>query len=195
MALKTVKICDDEKRHQLARELNTLNKFLIEGTIADEFPCKYIVGYYDVYCEDMNVYVCLEYMDNGSLQDQLDKNIKLSEPAVAAIAYQSLSGLAFLNEKKIIHRDLKPANILLNKKGEVKLSDFGTAKDEDIGHTFLGTIMFMSPERIQGKEHSFSTDIWSLGIIIYQIATGKYPYDTERKSIFYIIFYRWFLGN
>lgn len=194
MALKTVKICDDEKRHQLARELNTLNKFLIEGTIADEFPCKYIVGYYDVYCEDMNVYVCLEYMDNGSLQDQLDKNIKLSEPAVAAIAYQSLSGLAFLNEKKIIHRDLKPANILLNKKGEVKLSDFGTAKDEDIGHTFLGTIMFMSPERIQGKEHSFSTDIWSLGIIIYQIATGKYPYDTERKSIFYI-FYRWFLGN
>lgn len=146
------------------------------------------MGFYDAYVnnDDMSVYICLEFMDNGSLQEQLDQQIHFSEPAIIGIAYQALLGLTFLNSKDILHRDIKPANILLNKKGDVKLSDFGTAKDEELGKTFLGTVMYMSPERVKGEKHSFQTDIWSLGIIFYQLATLRYPYENEKKRIKYI---------
>lgn len=130
-------------------------------------------------------------MDNGSLQEQLDQHIHFSEPTIIGIAYQALLGLSFLNSKDILHRDIKPANILLNRKGDVKLSDFGTAKDEELGKTFLGTVMYMSPERVKGEKHSFQTDIWSLGIIFYQLATLKYPYENDKKRIYiyaYILF-------
>lgn len=86
-----------------------------------------------------------------------------------------------------IHRDLKPENILLNQLGEIKLTDFGVSKALDgsfgLAGTFVGTARYMSPERVQGGKYSFPSDIWSLGITLYEMATGENPYSNTVSPI------------
>ena len=86
-----------------------------------------------------------------------------------------------------IHRDLKPENILLNSLGEIKLTDFGISKalqfTAGICSTFVGTVSYMSPERIEGTKYSFPSDVWSLGIILYELATGLYPYPLTKSPV------------
>ena len=128
-------------------------------------------------------------MNLGSL-DKVLKNIKLKklpppcvpETILSKITKQILLGLSYLHkEKHQIHRDIKLANILINSDGIVKLTDFGIAKNLDnssnLSLTYVGTRNFMSPERIVGKEYSYSSDIWSLGLVIYELATGIFPYN------------------
>jgi serine/threonine protein kinase len=85
-----------------------------------------------------------------------------------------------------VHRDLKPENILLNSMGDVKLTDFGISKELDntlaMCKTMVGTRAYMSPERTQGAKYSYSSDVWSLGIILYEMATFKYPYNEKDSS-------------
>lgn len=92
-----------------------------------------------------------------------------------------LSGLAYLNIcQKQMHRDIKPDNILVNTQGFVKLTDFGITKQLDetsaLVSTFVGTMNYMSPERMEGEKYSFEGDIWSLGIVLVELMTGSYPY-------------------
>lgn len=89
--------------------------------------------------------------------------------------------------KHQIHRDMKPGNILINTYGLVKLTDFGIAKTLENSsaycNTFVGTKTYMSPERIMGKEYSYSSDIWSLGLILFELATGVFPYNFSKIFI------------
>lgn len=86
-----------------------------------------------------------------------------------------------------IHRDIKPANILINSKGEVKLTDFGISKEleesNQFAHTFVGTVTYMSPERIEGKRYNHLSDIWSFGMVILEMAIGSYPYPSHKTYI------------
>jgi serine/threonine protein kinase len=99
-----------------------------------------------------------------------------------------LGGLIYLHKvKHQLHRDIKPANILINSDGIVKLTDFGIAKTlentEDLSNTFVGTKNYMSPERILGQDYSYSSDIWSLGLVVYELATGLFPYNFSKVYI------------
>ena len=128
-------------------------------------------------------------MDAGSLENILDVYRiaqvipQIDEKIIAKIAIQLLCGISFLHSLKLLHRDIKPANILLNTKGEVKLTDFGISKelinDTDFSTTFVGTTSYMSPERIMGQSYSFKSDIWSLGLVLYELATGKKLYSNK----------------
>lgn len=86
-----------------------------------------------------------------------------------------------------IHRDIKPANILINSKGEVKLTDFGISKEleesNQFANTFVGTVTYMSPERIEGKRYNHLSDIWSFGMVILEMALGVYPYPSYKSYI------------
>lgn len=137
-----------------------------------------IVKCYGCFMSKNTISMMLEFMDMGSLQNLLEKPIP--EPILSYIARQILDGLSFLHHvKKVIHRDIKPANVLMNTKGEIKISDFGISRtvDSTMGQvtTFVGSKKYMSPERINGEHYGILSDIWSLGIMLYELALGAFP--------------------
>jgi len=124
-------------------------------------------------------------MDRGSLADmkkKLPETIKgVPENILARIAMDTCLGLAHLHgKKKVLHRDIKPENILINSQGMTKLTDFGISRDLNstvaMAATFVGTATYMSPERALGQDYSYASDIWSVGMVIYELATKTYPF-------------------
>ena len=133
----------------------------------------------------------MEYMDLGSLRAFLDVVKEMSsevplipEPFIATMLGQILGGLHYLHEHKSLHRDVKPGNVLTNSLGEVKISDFGISKiiQETLARTFVGTSRYMAPERIKHEIYDTPCDIWGLGMILYEMATGALPYADAASS-------------
>ncbi|KAL5572425.1 hypothetical protein UlMin_022022 [Ulmus minor] len=171
-ALKVIQMDIQESvRRRIAQELK----------INQSSQCPYVVVCYQSFYDNGTISIILEYMDGGSLDDFLKKVRTIPEPYLAAITKQVLKGLLYLHhDRHIIHRDLKPSNLLINHRGEVKITDFGvsTIMESTSGQasTFLGTYNYMSPERIIGGEYGYKSDIWSLGLVLLECATGKFPY-------------------
>jgi len=176
VAVKTVKVDSKTKREQMLSE--------IKGLISAE-GCPYLVQWYAGFvAKDTGlVNVCIEFMDRGSLADLKRRLGGGSVPPehLAYVAASVIRGLAHLEERRVLHRDVKPENILHAADGQVKLTDFGISKDVNtsVGMTFIGTANYMAPERVSGKEYSFPSDIWSAGMVIYELAMGTYPFTTS----------------
>ncbi|ANZ73667.1 BA75_00794T0 [Komagataella pastoris] len=150
-----------------------------------------IVQYYGTFINEKSasIYICMEYMGGKSL-DAIYKNIKtrggrIGEKVLGKIAESVLKGLSYLHERKIIHRDIKPQNILLNFNGEVKLCDFGVSGEviNSLATTFTGTSYYMAPERIKNEPYTVTSDVWSLGLTLLEVAQGRFPYYSERDHI------------
>jgi serine/threonine protein kinase len=144
-----------------------------------------IVQIYDIDIQDENYYMVMEYIDSGTLKERL---IQASGPlpihAMAHIFRQIASALGYAHRKGVLHRDIKPANVLLDKSGRVVLTDFGIARivsetQFTVTGTLVGTPAYMSPEQGKGLQISTPSDIYSLGIILYEMVTGKVPFDAE----------------
>ena len=142
-----------------------------------------VVGVKDYFEDDENVYIILELCKNKSLADYLKQRGKLTEIEVKCFIFQLLQGLKCLHKKKVIHRDLKPNNLLLDDKNELKIGDFGViaqlTDDKERRYSICGTYNYMAPEIFQnnGKGYSYEVDIWSVGIIMYQLLTGKLIFE------------------
>ena len=175
-AIKSIKLYDKNTRDQFKNDLKVLSSN----------KCKNIITFYGAFFTEGNVKIILEYMNVGSLEKifKAIQSKKISPPCIpesilSKITKQILFGLAYLHkEKHQIHRDIKPANILINADGIVKLTDFGISRtlEKSQAHTFVGSRIYMSPERITGKKYSYPSDIWSVGLVIYELATGTQPY-------------------
>jgi len=168
-----VTILEKAKRDQVVAELRIMRKHL----------SPWLVALYNAFYEEAKVYTVLEFMSAGSLADlgAKHKGGLRDERELARIALQLLNGLNVLHKvHHQVHRDLKPANVLMNGDGVVKISDFGISSQLDntagLCSTFVGTTCYMAPERLNGLAYSYSSDIWSLGLILLELATGKYPY-------------------
>jgi len=126
--------------------------------------------------------VAMEFMDGGCLTDILEEydNLKLTEPQINFICRETLRGLSYMHLHHRIHRDIKSDNLLMNTKGEIKLADFGYAaqltETKAKRTTIVGTPYWMAPELIRGQEYNAKVDIWSLGIMIMEMAEGEPPY-------------------
>lgn len=172
MAVKTLNIFEAAHKHEeIIKELRALHVANHEN----------IVKLYEAFYSEGRVVLALEYMDRGSLADMIQKGGAIPEEALASISLHALSALAFLHKvRHIVHRDIKPANILMNSLGQAKIADFGITRELDsslaAAETFVGSTPYMAPERILAGKHSFSTDVWSLGISILECALGQYPY-------------------
>ena len=119
----------------------------------------------------------MEYMDGG----HAGRMVPVPEPVLAAMTRQLVAGLRVLHDElRVVHRDLKPENVLLNSAGRVKIADFGVAAllppGVDAATDQQGTILQMSPERLRGEPHGFASDVWSLGVTVAQLATGRHPF-------------------
>jgi serine/threonine protein kinase len=126
------------------------------------------------------VTMVLEFMDRGSLQDLIRRQSRpLSEHVIAPIAYQMLHGLSFLHKYRMLHRDLKPENVLVHSDGSVKLCDFGmsTLGEQSLNVTVLGTTKFMAPERLRGRPYGRPSDVWSLGLVVLDLAGVTTPWQ------------------
>jgi len=183
VAVKTIPCFEPSKRNQLVKELRALHGNLVSIESDSEAACPYIVAFYDAYISPTagHLSIVMEYMDGGSLQDVVDSGGCNCEDTLANIAENTLRGLLFLHNKNQIHRDIKPSNLLINHKGEIKISDFGIIRDvvDEQVNTFVGTLIYMSPERINGKNYSFPSDIWSLGLSLLACGLGRFPIDTD----------------
>lgn len=183
IALKSINILDKDKRMQFKNDLKVLQ----------DNKCPFLVKFFNAFFYDGNIKLAIEYMDLGSLDKVIEKVKNLPhpctpEPILSKITQQILQGLLYLHKVKYqIHRDIKPGNILINSEGLVKLTDFGISRTVEntsgFSETFVGTKSYMSPERILGKEYSFDSDLWSLGLVIHELATGKFPYDFSNVFI------------
>eukprot|EP00439_Symbiodinium_sp_Y106_P013596 s7427_g1.t4 len=171
VAIKTVKVDNKEKREQMLQEIKGL--VLAAG-------CPYLVQWYAGFVgKDTGlVHVVVELMDRGSLAD-LRRRLAAPVPPnhVACIAAQIMRGLEHLHSRRLLHRDIKPENVLHNGLGQVKLTDFGISKDltstAGVAASFVGTANYMSPERALGKDYSFRSDVWSAGMVVFELAHGQ----------------------
>ncbi|PPQ76023.1 hypothetical protein CVT26_005552 [Gymnopilus dilepis] len=170
MAKKIVLIdAKSSVRKQILRELQIMH----------ECHSEYIISCYGSFLAEPNICICMEFMDKGSFDGIYRKIGAIPIEVVCLVAHSVLEGLTYLYDvHRIIHRDIKPSNILLNSEGSIKLCDFGVSGEliNSIANTFVGTSVYMSPERIQGAEYSIKSDIWSLGITLIELATGRFPF-------------------
>jgi serine/threonine-protein kinase len=147
-------------------------------------------GIVDVYdfgrLPDRRAYLVMELVDGDSLEVLLQKGALAPERALD-IALQMADALEAAAKSNVVHRDLKPANIFLNKDGRVKIGDFGVAKVIDSqsrgeGHTIVGTVYYMAPEQARGVPVDARSDLYSLGCMLYEMLTGKVPFDGETPA-------------
>jgi len=180
-AEKVFIVHDEQKRIQLFRELESLKSLCNEDDDKNQ-ACPFLVNLLEVFSNpgDGTLSMCLDYMDCGSLQQLVNRGGCADQTALASIVYQMTSGLKFLHDRRLIHRDVKPSNALVSSTGCIKLADFGLARTLDSGQSlatsFVGTFLYMAPERLTGESYSFQSDIWSLGLTLHAVAMGAFPY-------------------
>ena len=178
VAIKRIKVEDTNKlKPYVKREIELHSKLSHNN----------IVKMYDVIIDEFNscVYLILEYCKLGDLSKFQNKR-PINEIYVQHFVYQLKDALFYLKEREIIHRDLKPQNLLITEGYTLKLSDFGLAKELkkeqseiDLKQTYCGSPMYMSPELIQHKKYNSNTDLWSIGVIIYEMITGDPPFKVN----------------
>lgn len=144
----------------------------------------------------------MEYCEGGSL-DSVYREVKrlggrTGEKVLGKVAEGVLNGLTYLHGHRIIHRDIKPSNILLCRNGQVKLCDFGVSGEsgtEGVAQTFIGTSNYMAPERITGQTYTITSDVWSLGVTVLEVAQHRFPFPADgteaqpKAGIFDLVLY------
>lgn len=174
------------KEVRLELEENKFAQILMELEVLHKCDSPYIVDFYGAFFVEGAVYMCMEYMDGGSLDKIYGDGIQ-NEPCLAYITDCVIRGLKVLKDThNIIHRDVKPTNILVSSLGKVKLCDFGVLGNlvASLAKTNIGCQSYMAPERIKTMNpddatYSVQSDVWSLGLTILEVAKGRYPYPPE----------------
>ena len=180
VAVKLAKT-DAEMGEEEAKRFERL--FLNEASLAGKLNHPNIVGVYDAVVEGDQRYIVMEYVPGGSLKKYCSETNLLPLRQAVLVIFKMCRAMDYAFQNGVIHRDIKPANILLSERDDIKISDFGTAKISHATHTqidgFLGSPAYMSPEQINEELPSVQTDIYSLGVVMYELLTGKLPFRAE----------------
>jgi len=182
-----------ELKSDFCNDPQVVARFIREATALATLQHENIVHIYDFGKEDNNFRMVMEFVEGIDLFDLLEKVNQLPPDIGLVIGFFVCCALEYAHYRGIIHRDIKPSNIIVSRKGEVKLMDFGIARDENLGDltrpgTSLGTPAYMSPEQIMGVKIDFRSDIFSFGVVLYQMLTGSKPFtEGGGKSIMHKI--------
>jgi serine/threonine-protein kinase len=157
-----------------------LKNFLREAKSAAQLNHPNIVTVYDAGEQDGRYYIAMEYVDGNTLKEIVRRRGAIAAGGVLHVLVQMCEALAYAHEKKIVHRDIKTANTMWTRDRKAKIMDFGLAKivEEVRNHTTLvsGTPYYMSPEQTLGRNVDYRTDLYSLGVTIFELATGRLPF-------------------
>jgi hypothetical protein len=155
-----------------------------------------IIKVSDLIDEGDTVAFVMEYVEGETLKEYIDRKGKLSDQEIKSLFSQMLDALGYVHEQNLVHRDIKPSNFMVNQEGKVKLMDFGIAKNTDSSSAEytqtgtgvqMGTPMYMSPEQVKStKDVTIASDIYSLGVVLWQMVTSKKPYEGDTMSTFEI---------
>ena len=181
-------VLNDPKRGRLYTNL-----FLNEASLVGQLNHPHIVQIYDAVVTEKLCYIVMEYVAGGTLEEHARPGHLLAVDRVVELIFKCTRALDFAHRLGITHRDIKPANILLSGESDIKITDFGTAiisrQTERTQVTGIGSPGYMSPEQVQENPLDHRTDIYSLGVVMFQLLTGRLPFeaDSNYKMIYQII--------
>ena len=167
---------------EFSDDASFVSKFKIEAQAAAGLSHPNVVSVYDVVDEGVLHYIVMELIEGITLKNYICKKGRLDVREAIGIAIQVAQGMAAAHEQHIIHRDIKPQNMIISRDGKVKVADFGIARavsSQTIGATAMGSVHYISPEQARGGYSDERSDIYSLGITIYEMVTGHVPFDGE----------------
>src|SRR4051812_38341700 len=165
-------VADDDER---------LAQFHSELRIARQVSHKNVCRLYDLGDSGGRRFLTMEYVEGEDLASLLRRIGRIPQDKAVELARQLCAGVAAAHERGVLHRDLKPANVMIDGDGNVRITDFGiaTAGGDDSGHSMSGTPQYMAPEQLSGKAASIRTDIYALGLVLFEIFTGRRAYDAK----------------
>jgi serine/threonine protein kinase len=174
----------------LAKNPELKERFKNEASTLSQLHHPNIVSLFDYVETDLGIFLVMEYVEGQQMDEYIQKVTgPIPEEKVIPLFVQILDGVSYAHHRNVIHRDIKPSNIIITEDGKAKILDFGIAKIlSGASHkltktgTKMGTVLFMSPEQVKGGELDKRTDIYSLGITLFQAITGKSPYDDESSE-------------
>lgn len=169
-------------KQEFSENENFVSKFRVEAQSTAGLMHPNIVNVYDVGDEDGVNYIVMELVDGITLKKYIEKKARLSVKEAVSIAIQVAMGLEAAHNNNIIHRDIKPQNIMISKDGKVKVTDFGIAKaatSNTITSNVMGSVHYTSPEQARGGYSDAKSDIYSLGITLFEMLTGRVPFNGD----------------
>ncbi len=181
VAIKTVHV--EGMSPSEAREYEA--RFRTEARSAGRLQHPNIVSVYDADRHDNTAFLVMEYVHGEDLKDHIDRGRRFTLDETARIMFDLLNALGYAHKHNIVHRDIKPANLLMEKHGRVKLTDFGVARIQNSGEAtrtrgaIVGTLKYMAPEQVQGVSVDSRADLFSAGVVLYQLLTDKRPFEAE----------------
>ena len=171
-------------RPEFREDKEFLNRFKVEAQSAGSLSHPNIVSIFDVGQENDLDYIVMEYVEGVTLKQYLDAKGTIPWREAVDYAAQICAGLDHAHKKGIIHKDIKPHNILITREGTLKITDFGIAKvmsssTISTGNATMGSVHYFSPEQARGGYMDYKTDIYSLGVVLYEMVTGKLPFQGD----------------
>lgn len=169
-------------KQEFSVDVNFVTKFRTEAQSAAGLEHPNIVNIYDVGSEDSIYFIVMEYVEGVTLKTYIEKKVQLTYKEAVSIAIQVGRGIEAAHAKNIIHRDIKPQNILISTEGKAKVTDFGIARavsSNTISADVMGSVHYSSPEQARNGFVDGKSDIYSLGIVMYEMVTGRVPFDGD----------------
>ena len=171
-------------RPELAQQKALVERFRTEAVALARLNHPNIATVYGLLHEQGQYYMVLEYVDGETLEKRLQRRGRLPWAAAVQIAKDALAALDHAHRMGVVHRDLKPSNLMVNRAGQLKVMDFGiarlagTSRHTEYGR-IVGTPLYMSPEQLRGEEVDGRSDVYSLGVVLYELLTGREAFEAD----------------
>src|ERR1043165_8819997 len=182
-----IKVFLFDKHAEISQERLLHKSFVAEASLAGKLNHPHIVDIYDAVVEPDRSYLVMEYVPGTTLEAHSDVSSLLPLNKVVEIIFKCIRALEYAFQHGVIHRDIKPGNIMLSATGETKVGDFGASFQQRHGLestqiTGIGSPAYMSPEQVRMETLNHQTDIYSLGVVMYRLLTGRLPFEVSTQA-------------